>query len=246
MMLLPGDRTRNDDRARGDDSARQALEAAQAAPAPKLDVDETWVTVGDVPVRIVRPPGATRVLPAVLYLHGGGFVMGNAGTHDRLVRELAVGAHVAIAFVEHEGAFAEAWEQSYAVARWIAARGRFAGLDGARISVAGDEAGGALAAALSATGIPFIHQSLYYPCGLREVADPSRSPETFVVARGDDEGAAYAGRLRAAGVRTTTVTYEGAPPHFMMLNALRASPAATGAVERAIRALRSASHPGRQ
>ena len=48
--------------------------------------------VGDVRVRLIRPRGATGTLPVVVYMHGGGWVLGNAATHDRLVRELAVGA----------------------------------------------------------------------------------------------------------------------------------------------------------
>ena len=83
----------------GPDGARKVLDDIQAAPIAKPDVDENWITVpaevGDVPVRIVKPLGATGPLPAVLYVHGGGWVLGNAGTHDRLVRELAVGTNAA-------------------------------------------------------------------------------------------------------------------------------------------------------
>jgi acetyl esterase/lipase len=88
------------------DGARKVLDDIQAAPIAKPDVDETWITVpaevGDVPVRIVKPPGATGPLPVVLYVHGGGWVLGNAGTHDRLVRELAVGTNTALVFVEYD------------------------------------------------------------------------------------------------------------------------------------------------
>src|SRR5262249_36851039 len=77
------------------DEARKVLDDVQAAPIGKLPVVDEWITVpaevGDVRVRIVRPPDATETLPAILYMHGGGWVLGNAGTHDRLVRELAVG-----------------------------------------------------------------------------------------------------------------------------------------------------------
>jgi len=83
--------------------ARKVLDDIQAAPVEKLPVDERWVTVpaptGDVRVRIVTPRGAAGPLPAILYMHGGGWILGNAGTHDRLVRELAVGARAAIVFV---------------------------------------------------------------------------------------------------------------------------------------------------
>ena len=77
------------------DEARKVLDDVQAAPIDKLAVLERWITVpaevGDVRVRIVRPPDAVGTLPVILYMHGGGWVLGNAGTHDRLVRELAVG-----------------------------------------------------------------------------------------------------------------------------------------------------------
>ncbi|XVU29346.1 alpha/beta hydrolase [Actinoplanes sp. CA-054009] len=223
--------------------SRKELEEIQAAPVPKPDVDETWVTVGDAAVRIVRPPGSARVLPPLLYLHGGGFEMGNAGTHDRLVRELAVGASVAVAFVEFDGGFPVALEQAYAVARWIRQRGRTSGLDGSRLAVAGDDTGAALAASLAAGRCRFTSQSLYYPRGLTAApagAPPESAPDTLVITRGAaDEGSAYARKLTDAGVRTTTVTYDGAPPHFMMLNALRHTDAANGAVRTAVDFLRS-------
>src|SRR5687767_5818820 len=80
----------------GADGARKVLDDIQAAPVDKLEVDEKWITVpasvGDVRVRLVRPVGSTGPLPTILYVHGGGWILGNAGTHDRLVRELAVGA----------------------------------------------------------------------------------------------------------------------------------------------------------
>jgi acetyl esterase/lipase len=72
----------------GPEAARKVLDDIQAAPIRKLDVDERWITVpadvGDVKVRIVKPVGAKGALPAILYMHGGGWVLGNAGTHDRL------------------------------------------------------------------------------------------------------------------------------------------------------------------
>src|SRR5918996_5927599 len=71
--------------------ARKVLDDVQAAPIEKLPVDERWITVpadvGDVQVRIVRPAGAEGTLPVILYMHGGGWVLGNAGTHDRRGRD---------------------------------------------------------------------------------------------------------------------------------------------------------------
>src|SRR3954454_11991426 len=77
-------------------AARSALEALQDGPLEKPDVESTWIAVGvgatSVRVHVVRPPRAYGApLPVVLYLHGGGWVLGSARTHDRLARELAVG-----------------------------------------------------------------------------------------------------------------------------------------------------------
>lgn len=160
----------------GPEGARKVLDDLQAAPVEKLDVQEKWITVpaevGDVRVRIVKPAGSTGVLPAVLYVHGGGWVLGNAGTHDRLVRELAAGANAAIVFVEYdrspEARYPVAIEQAYETARWVVAEGAGEGLDASRMAVAGDSVGGNMAAALTLLAkqrgdVTFVHQSLYYP-----------------------------------------------------------------------------------
>jgi len=160
----------------GPERARAVLDEIQAAPIAKLDVAERWVTVpadgGDVRVRIVTPPGAKGPLPTILYMHGGGWVLGNAGTHDRLVRELAVGARAALVFVEYtrspEAHHPVAIEQGWATARWIVANGAAEGLDARRLAVAGDSVGGNMAAVLAILakqrgGVTFVHQSLYYP-----------------------------------------------------------------------------------
>src|SRR5215470_6305543 len=156
--------------------ARKVLDDAQAAPIEKLPVDEEWITVpapvGDVYVRIVKPQGATGMLPVVVYMHGGGWVLGNAGTHDRLVRELAVGAQAAVAFVEYtpspEAHYPVAIEQGYATAQWITRNGASKGLDSSRIAVAGESVGGNMAAALALMAkergdVTFVQQSMYYP-----------------------------------------------------------------------------------
>src|SRR3954451_9313305 len=86
--------------------ARAVLDELQAAPIEKLPVNDRWTTVpgdvGDVRVRIVRPPDAVGTLPVILYMHGGGGVLGNAATQDRLVRELAVGTGAAVVFLAYD------------------------------------------------------------------------------------------------------------------------------------------------
>ncbi|MFI2378299.1 alpha/beta hydrolase [Streptomyces sp. NPDC018964] len=173
----------------GPEGARRVLDEAQAGPVDKPDVDEEWVTVpaevGDVRVRIVRPVGADGDLPVVLYVHGGGWVLGDAATHDRLVRELATGAGVAVAFVEYdrspEARYPVAVEQAYATARWITREGAGHGLDSSRMAVAGDSVGGNMAAALAIMAkqrgdVTFVHQSLYYP-----VTDAAQDTESYRV-----------------------------------------------------------------
>jgi len=99
----------------------KVLDDVQAAPIDQLPIDERWITVpadaSDVRVRIVRPAGVEGALPVILYMHGGGWVLGNAGTHDRLVRELACGAGAALVFVEYdrspEARYPVAIEQGY-------------------------------------------------------------------------------------------------------------------------------------
>ena len=160
----------------GPEGARKVLDDLQAAPTDLPDVDEEWVTVpasvGDVRVRIVRPRGAAAVLPVVVYMHGGGWILGSAGTHDRLVRELAVGARAAVAFVEYtpspEARYPVAIEQGYATAQWITREGAGRGLDASRMAVAGESVGGNMTAALALMAkergdVTFVQQSMYYP-----------------------------------------------------------------------------------
>jgi acetyl esterase len=171
----------------GPDAARKVLDDIQAAPIDKPDVDEKWVTVpaevGDVRVRIVKPVGASGALPAILYMHGGGWILGNAGTHDRLVRELAVGADAAVVFVEYdrspEARYPVAIEQGYATAQWITRDGAAEGLDASRLAIAGDSVGGNMAAALTILAkhrgdVRFAHQSLYYP-----VTDAAQDTDSY-------------------------------------------------------------------
>ena len=285
------------------DDAREGAEAAQAGPIQMPDVDEAWVTVpssfGEVKVRLVRPPGTAGPLPVVLYLHGGGWIIGSSVTHDLLTRRLAVGASALVAFVEYsrapEAKYPVQNEQAYAVAQWIRQQGTRSGFDPAHIAVAGDSAGGNMATVLAIMAkqrgdLRFVHQSLYYPMtdanaesseSLRKYKDgpygsaaglewfwssyltdegqrseitvsPLRAtladleglpPALVIVDENDvlrDQGEAYADKLRAAGVPTTSVRFNGTIHDFMRLNALRDSESTRAAITLAVAALRRA------
>jgi acetyl esterase len=139
-------------------------------------VEEEWVTVpappADVRVRIVTPPGLPGPLPVILYIHGAGWVFGDAHTHDRLVRELAVSTGAAVVFPDYarspEARYPVAIEQNYAAAQWVVQHGAEHGLDGSRLAVAGDSVGGNMAAALTLQAkdrgdVHLLAQVLFYP-----------------------------------------------------------------------------------
>jgi acetyl esterase len=159
------------------DEGRKVVSEVQAGPVPGPPVDDEWVTIpggptGSVPVRIVRPVGAAGPLPVIIYIHGAGWVFGDAHTHDRLVRELAVGTGAAVVFPEYDRApearYPVAIEQNHTVARWVVTHGAGHGLSADRIAVAGDSVGGNMAAALTLMtkergDVPLVQQVLFYP-----------------------------------------------------------------------------------
>jgi acetyl esterase len=174
----------------GPEGARKLLDDLQAAPIEKAEVGEDkWITVpaevGDVQVRILKPVGASGMLPVILYMHGGGWIIGNSGTHDRLIRELVAGTNAALVFVEYdrspEAQYPCAIEQGYATARWIVENGATEGLDASRMAVAGDSVGGNMTAALAILAkqrgdVHFVHQSMYYP-----VTDAAQDTDTYSI-----------------------------------------------------------------
>jgi acetyl esterase len=141
----------------GATGARARIARLQTTGSPRPAADTTDLTVAatgaPVSVRIVRPRGVSGPLPVILFLHGGGWVTGNRLTHDRLVRELAVGAGAAVVFPAYsrapEAVYPRAIREGYAVLAWIAAHGPEHRLDGARIAVAGDSTGATIATTLT-------------------------------------------------------------------------------------------------
>jgi acetyl esterase len=135
---------------------------------------------------VFRPAGLAGPLPVVLYVHGGRWMLGDASTHARLVRELAVGCGAAFVVPEYtrtpEARYPVAVEECYALLTWIAENAPRLGLDSSRLAVAGDCAGATMATALTMLakrrGGPRIRaQLLYYP--LTDARCDSGSHELF-------------------------------------------------------------------
>jgi acetyl esterase len=285
------------------DAARAVLSDVQkSAKVPLLDVasQDRVLNVGPdgrTKIRVVRPAEAEGILPVVVYVHGGGWVIGDKETHDRLIRELAVGANAVIVFVDYERSpesrYPTAIEQSYAVAKYVAEHTAEFGADPNRLVIAGDSVGGNMAAVVALmakerSGPKIVAQLLFYP-----VTDASMSTGSYtefadgpwltkkamswfwdqylpdVSKRGDihasplnasleqlsglpqtlllvdendvlrDEGEAYGRKLAQAGIRVTSLRYNGTIHDFMMLNPIAQTPAVRAAVGQAIGYLRN-------
>ena len=139
-------------------AARAVLADAQAGAKvalPAADVSQKTVTLDGKPVTltIVRPAGAKGTLPAFMFFHGGGWVLGDFPTHERLVRDLVAGSGAAAVFVNYapspEAGYGIAIQQAYAATRWVAAHGKDIQVDGSRLAVAGNSVGGNMAAVVS-------------------------------------------------------------------------------------------------
>ncbi|MEV4420769.1 alpha/beta hydrolase [Patulibacter sp. NPDC049589] len=157
------------------EDGRATVESVQAGgEIPDADVRDERVATphGEIPVRVIRPAGVEGPLPVVLYVHGAGWVFGSPDTHERLARELAIGARAVVVLPHYDRSpdvrYPVALEQSYAVGLWVVAQGADAGFDGSRLAVAGDSVGGNLTAAITLLAkergdLEIAAQLLFYP-----------------------------------------------------------------------------------
>jgi acetyl esterase len=139
------------------DQARENMRSRTAGLGPVEDVARVTdhrvpVAGGDIAVRCYTPAG-TGPFPALVFFHGGGWVIGDIETHDGICRSLANAAGAVVASVDYrlapEHRYPVAAEDAFAATRWVAAEGARLGVDPRRIAVGGDSAGGNLAAAVS-------------------------------------------------------------------------------------------------
>ena len=136
--------------------ARNVLIGAQAGvKLPPASVSEKTITVLGKPLTltIVKPENATGTLPVFMFFHGGGWVLGDFQTHERLVRDLVNGSGAAAVFVNYtpspEAHFPVAITQAYEATKWVAQNGAEIGVDGKRLALVGNSVGGNMVASVA-------------------------------------------------------------------------------------------------
>jgi acetyl esterase/lipase len=134
--------------------ARAVLTGAQASVKVDLsgvEISERSIDVGGqkVALKIVRPAKVKGDLPVFMFFHGGGWVLGDFPTHQRLIRDLVVGSGAVAVYVDYtpspEAQYPTAINLAYAATRWVAENGKQIGVDGSRLAVAGNSVGGNMA-----------------------------------------------------------------------------------------------------
>ncbi|WP_415769879.1 alpha/beta hydrolase [Pseudomonas sp. LB3P38] len=138
--------------------ARAVLTGAQNS----VKVDLAGVDVSDraikvdgqtINLKIVRPAKVKGELPVFMFFHGGGWVLGDYPTHQRLIHDLVVGSGAVAVYVDYtpspEAHYPTAINQAYAATRWVAEHGKEIGVDGKRLAVAGNSVGGNMAAVVA-------------------------------------------------------------------------------------------------
>lgn len=170
----------------GPEAARKAFAELPRAPLhPEVRAEDRVIdgAGGPLPIRIYWPPrDSTGPAPLVLYLHGGGFAVGDLDTYDGTVRQHAVGAEAVVVAVDYrlapEHPYPAAVRDAWTALRWAAGQATDLGADPTRIAVAGDSAGANLAAAMTLLardegGPELVFQLLWYPSVLWDLTLPS-------------------------------------------------------------------------
>ncbi|WP_221393781.1 alpha/beta hydrolase [Dyadobacter sp. NIV53] len=269
------------------ENARKVLEGAQANVtydySQITESEKTITAEGEtVKLNIMRPKNVKGVLPVFIFVHGGGWILGDYPTHKRMVRDLVLGSGAVGVFVEYtrtpEAQYPKAINEVYAATKWVAEHGAEINVDGKRLAVIGNSAGGNMAAVVSLLAkerkgpeikttilmwptldtdftnesfksfgadrfltIPFMEYlyDLYVPDHskrtdihvsplLASLEQLKGLPPTLIqVAENDvlrDEGEAYGRKLLEAGVKATTVRYNGVIHDFGLLNPLSEIP----------------------
>ena len=263
------------------EDARNVLVTVQSS--VKVDVsgiDETekTITAGDrrIKLTIVRPKGVNEKLPVFIFIHGGGWILGDYPTHKRMVRDLVVESGCAAVFVNYtpspEAKYPQAINEIYAAVQWVSQHGDEINVDSKRLAIVGNSVGGNMTAVtgmmakdkngpsikllvmlwpvtdvnpdtdsyklyaeerfLTASLMKWMfdqytadvqqRKEIYHSPLRASIAELKGLPPTvIVVAENDilrDEGEAFGRKLDEAGVKTTTVRYNGVIHDFGLLN----------------------------
>jgi acetyl esterase len=160
-------------------AASEILELPRASLTRVEDIRIPAADGSPQPARLYAP--SNEVLPVLLYLHGGGFTIGNLETHDSLCRQLALRSGAAVVAYEYrlapEHRFPVAVDDSWTAMKWLASQAHTLGLDGSRLAVGGDSAGGTLSAVAAIhardVGLPLRLQLLITPGTTAHADTPS-------------------------------------------------------------------------
>jgi acetyl esterase/lipase len=180
----------------GVEVARSRLSQLKVPPEmlPELRIEQRTIGYGeltDIPVRIYWPPAndeADEAPPIVVFYHGGGFCLGDLETHDPVARSHALGAEAIVVSVDYrlapEHPFPAGVDDCWAALRWVADNASELGGDPNRIAVAGDSAGGNLAAVMAHLardngGPALTFQLLWYPVTTADLSLPSFTENAF-------------------------------------------------------------------
>jgi acetyl esterase len=245
-----------------------------------IDITEKTISVDGYTIllHIVRPQGVKGELPVFMFIHGGGWVLGDFPTHQRMVRDLVVLSGYSAVFVNYtrtpEAMFPTAINEIYAATKWVAENGKEINVDGNNMAIVGNSVGGNMSTvttlmAKEKNGPHIKLQILFWPIvdanfetdsykqfGMQRflatptmkwmydmyIADPEKRknmyasplqasveqlkglpPALIQIAENDvlrDEGEAYGRKLDEAGVKVTTVRYNGVIHDFGLLNGL--------------------------
>ena len=264
-------------------AARKGLADAQAA----VNVDYSGITESEkmieadgfnIKLNIVRPEGVDGILPVFVFIHGGGWVLGDYPTHKRMVRDLVVGTGAAGVFINYtptpDAAYPRAIDEIYAATKWVAENGSEINVNGKCLAIVGNSVGGNMTAvtclmAKERKGPEIKTAIMMWPTVDSDfttesyklfgkdrflttpliswmydmyIADHEKRKEIYAaplqasveqlkglpptliqVAENDvlrDEGEAYGRKLLEAGVKATTVRYNGVIHDFGLLNGL--------------------------
>lgn len=149
--------------------ARQVLIGAQkgAKLPPAKVVDKTIIVDGqELKLKVVKPVDAKGILPVFMFFHGGGWVLGDFNTHERLIRDLVRESGAAAVYIDYtpspEAHFPVAINQAFEATKWVSQHGKEIGVDGQRLALVGNSVGGNMVAAVALQAKQFNGSKIRY------------------------------------------------------------------------------------